>query len=163
MSNHKAFLKHSANYGLATLATRALAFVSIPVYTRLLTVEEYGIVGVFMSVVGIAQVLFTMNAEVAISRYYYDAKDIEDFKMFVGASLLLSSIILCFTSLGFILILPSIAENLSFPLGFAFCLLPVSSYNYSNSVFTQIYNPLLQSKKEVPGGMVLPARLPPFI
>lgn len=147
MSDHKALLKHSSNYFFATLATKALAFVSIPVYTRLLTVEEYGVVGVFMSVVGIAQVLFTLDSEVAISRYYYDAESIDDFKRFVGTTLSLTLIILCCTSMIFILITPFLADSLSFPVKLTFCLLPVALYNLTNSIFTQIYNPLLQSKK----------------
>ena len=65
MSDFKALAKHSTNYLFATMATKALAFISIPVYTRLLSVYEYGIINVFMSTVGIVQVLLTLNTEVA--------------------------------------------------------------------------------------------------
>ena len=37
MSDFKALAKHSTNYLFATMATKALAFISIPVYTRLLS------------------------------------------------------------------------------------------------------------------------------
>lgn len=74
MSDFKALAKHSTNYLFATMATKALAFISIPVYTRLLSYIEYGIINVFMSTVGIVQVLLTLNTEVAISRYYYDGQ-----------------------------------------------------------------------------------------
>lgn len=40
MSDFKALAKHSTNYLFATMATKALAFISIPVYTRLLSVFE---------------------------------------------------------------------------------------------------------------------------
>ena len=33
--------------------------ISIPIYTRLLTVEDYGLVSVFLSVIGISSVLLT--------------------------------------------------------------------------------------------------------
>lgn len=49
MSDFKALAKHSTNYLFATMATKALVFISIPVYTRLLSVYEYGIINVFMS------------------------------------------------------------------------------------------------------------------
>lgn len=38
MSDFKALAKHSTNYLFAIMATKALAFISIPVYTRLLSV-----------------------------------------------------------------------------------------------------------------------------
>lgn len=147
MSDHKALLKHSRNYLLANLATKALAFISIPVYTRLLTVEEYGVIGVFMSIIGIAAVLFTLNSEVAISRYYYDAKSEEDFKRFVGSTIFLTMIILCFTTIIFILIFPILAKTLSFSKTLTLCILPVALYQVTNNLFVQIYNPLMQSKK----------------
>ena len=70
MSDFKALAKHSANYLVATIATKALAFISIPVYTRLLTVAEYGVMQVFLSTIGIVQVLLTLDSEVAVSRYF---------------------------------------------------------------------------------------------
>ena len=91
MSDFKALAKHSTNYLFAIMATKALAFISIPVYTRLLSVYEYGIINVFMSTVGIVQVLLTLNTEVAISRYYYDAKNEQDFKEFCSTSIKISS------------------------------------------------------------------------
>ena len=49
MSGFREILKHSGNYLIANLATRALAFISIPVYTRLLSTEDYGITAVFLA------------------------------------------------------------------------------------------------------------------
>lgn len=40
MSDFKALAKHSTNYLFAIMATKALAFISIPVYTRLLSVYK---------------------------------------------------------------------------------------------------------------------------
>ena len=42
MSDFKALAKHSTNYLFATMATKALVFISIPVYTRLLSRYELG-------------------------------------------------------------------------------------------------------------------------
>ena len=41
MSDFKALAKHSTNYLFAIMATKALAFISIPVYTRLLSVYVF--------------------------------------------------------------------------------------------------------------------------
>ena len=129
------------------MATKALSFISIPVYTRLLTVEDYGVVNVFMSFVGIVAVLLTLSSEVSIGRYYYDAKSEEDFKRFVGTSLRLTGIILGVMTLLFIVGLNIIAKVIGMPPRLTLCLVPVALFNITNSVFTQIYNPQLQSKK----------------
>lgn len=147
MSDHKALAKHSWNYMLATLATKALAFVSIPVYTRIMSIEEYGIVGVFMSITGIVTVLLTLDSEVAVSRYYYEATGEKDFKRFVGTTVNLACVIFIIMSLLFVVISPFLSERLSFPLLLTLSLIPVSLYSATNSVFTQIYNPMRKSKK----------------
>lgn len=147
MSDYKGLFKHSRNYFFATLASKALAFISIPVYTRLLTVEDYGVVNVFMSLVGIVSVMLTLSSEAAISRYYYDAKDIEDFKRFVGTSIKLTSSILVVTTCIFLLCLGFFSDIMSMPRKLILCLIPVALFHVTNSIFTQIYNPLMQSKK----------------
>ena len=147
MSDYKSLFLHSRNYFFATLATRALSFISIPIYTRLLSVEDYGIVNVFMSMVSIVAVLLTLSSEVAIARYYYDAKDIEDFKRFVGTSIRLTSIILFITTIIFILGLDFIARIIEMPRRLTLCLVPVALFTIINSIFSQIYNPQMQSKK----------------
>lgn len=147
MSNFKELVKHSGNYLFATLATKALAFISIPVYTSLLTVEEYGIYNIFISTVGISTVLLTLNSEVAISRYYYDAKDSLDFKQFVGTSVNLTTLIfICLSIISLILCKP-LSRYLEFEVALTIAIIPVSLYNIINSVFQQIYQPLLQSRK----------------
>lgn len=147
MSDYKSLAKHSRNYLFATIATKALSFISIPVYTRLLSVEDYGVVNVFMSMVGIVAVLLTLSSEASISRYYYDAKNTEDFKRFVGTSIRLTSMILLVTTSVFILGLNIIADIVELPRKLTLCLIPVALFNITNSIFTQIYNPQMQSKK----------------
>lgn len=147
MSYLKEIAKHSSYYLVATLATKALAFISLPVYTYLLTVEEFGIYNIFLSTVGIATVIMTLNTEVAISRYYFDADGTEDFKRFVGCSVWLSSAVFGLMSVLIILF----SKQLSFYLGFnellVISIIPVSLYSVINSIFQQIYQPMLQSKK----------------
>lgn len=147
MSDYKSLFGHTRNYLFATMATKALSFISIPVYTRLLSVEDYGVVNVFMSYVGVVAVLLTLSSEVSIGRYYYDSKGIEDFKRFVGTSIRLTSTILLVTTTLFILGLNLIANTIDLPRRLTLCLVPVALFNITNSVFTQIYNPQMQSKK----------------
>lgn len=147
MSNFRSLFKHSFNYLLANIATKALAFISIPVYTRLLSVEEYGVVSIFLATIGISSVLLTLNLEVAISRYYYDAENLDDFKDFVGTTICLTVIALIVTTLIYIFNLSYISNFLSFDNYLTIAIIPVSLYSIINSIFQQIYNPLLASKK----------------
>ena len=76
------FLKHSRNYLIASVATSSLAFVAIPVYTRLLSTEDYGIVSVFMGVVSLVAPIMTLSTDRAVSRYYFDKKSKNDYVLF---------------------------------------------------------------------------------
>jgi len=147
MSDFKALAKHSTNYFFATIAQKALAFISIPLYTKLLSVYEYGVMSVFLSTVGIVQVLLTLNTEVAVSRYFYDARNEQDFKDFCTISIKISSNVWLIMSLIIIAITPWLADKLMFSKTLTLCLIPVASYSVINSIFTQIYQPLLQSRK----------------
>lgn len=147
MSDFKALAKHSGNYFAATIATKALAFISIPVYTRLLTVAEYGVMQVFLSMIGIVHVLLTLNAEVAVSRYYYDAENEQDFKEFVTTTIKVTFRIWCAMTAIMLLCTPWLAKELSFSQLLTVAMIPVASYQAINSIFTQIYQPLLQSRK----------------
>lgn len=147
MSDFKALVKHSTNYFFATIAQKALAFISIPLYTKLLSVYEYGVMSVFLSTVGIVQVLLTLNTEVAVSRYFYDARNEQDFKDFCTTSIKISSNVWLIMSLVIIAITPWLADKLMFSKTLTLCLIPVASYSVINSIFTQIYQPLLQSRK----------------
>lgn len=147
MSNFRELFKHSGNYLIATIATKALVFISIPVYTYLLTVEEYGVYNVFMSTAAIASVILTLNTEVAVGRYYYDAKDENDFKRFVGTSVRLSFSVFCVLSILLVLLCKPLSSFLGFETLLTLAIIPVSLYTVMNRVFSQIYQPLLKSRK----------------
>ena len=90
MANFTSFLKHGGNYLVASVATSALAFISIPVYTRLLTPEDYGVVSIFMGIVGLLGSVMSFGTDRSVSRYFFDQKDELDFKRFIGTSSILA-------------------------------------------------------------------------
>lgn len=147
MSDYRGLLKHSGNYLFAIIATKALAFFSLPVYTYLMTVEEYGVYNVFISTVGIATILLTLNTEVAVSRYYYDRKDDDDFSRFVGATVRLTSIVFIIMSVLLIAFSGPLSEYLGFEKLLTISIVPVAMYNVVNSIFQQIYQPMMKSRK----------------
>ncbi len=81
-------LSHAKNYLFATLALKAAFIFAIPLLTRILTTEEYGIIALFNSYLGIAIILFPLYLYSAVGRYYYESTS--DFEDFVGTSLVLS-------------------------------------------------------------------------
>ncbi len=146
MAGFSEILKHSGNYLIANLATRALAFISIPVYTRLLSTEDYGITAVFLATVGILNSLVALNFDTSISRYYYDQKSGLDFKIFVGTSCIASAIAICITSVIFYYFVHPIADFIALPVAATYLLVPMVILNLIGGIFTQIYQPLKQSK-----------------
>jgi len=66
------FLRHSVNYLIGNFATQALAFISIPVLTRLLLPEEYGLISIVNSITQIFTILMILNFHGALTRKYHE-------------------------------------------------------------------------------------------
>jgi O-antigen/teichoic acid export membrane protein len=80
------FIKHSKNYLSATFFLKALGFISVPIYTRLLTPDEYGILAVFASAITIVTVFMGLNLRSGIKRYYFEKNN--DFDKVLGINLI---------------------------------------------------------------------------
>ena len=73
-------ITHSKNYVFAQFFTFGLAFLTMPIFTRLMTPDEYGVMSVFTSFEQILAIIFGLGVRGAISRYYYeDKKDFFDY------------------------------------------------------------------------------------
>lgn len=71
-SNLGDVLKHARNYLAGDVSAKALGLLSLPIFTRLMSREDYGIVAVYMASVGLLGTLSTLNATDGIGRYYYE-------------------------------------------------------------------------------------------
>ena len=145
MASFKEVLGHGRNYLIASLATKALGFISIPVYTRILSTTEYGIVSIFIGVVGILNSIFTLGVDRAISRYYFDQKDSDDFKNFVGISFFLAGVIFLINSLLLIFFSEYISNITKLPKELIIFILPVTFVNIIGLTFEQIFGPMKKS------------------
>ena len=101
-------LNHSKNYFFANVATKAVTVISIPIFTHLLTQEDYGIVAVFQAYIGIFIVILSLNAHAAVARYYFENKD--DFEGFVGTTLSFERLMFGFSAPFFIIFYRQIGE-----------------------------------------------------
>ena len=59
----------TAIYGLSTILARIINFFFVPIYTRLLTTESYGIVTEFMAYIAVLQVLLVFGMETGCFRF----------------------------------------------------------------------------------------------
>lgn len=79
------FLKHGSRYTTARFFVSAISFIALPIYTRLLTPSEYGILAVFNSAVGIFAIIYGLQMYGSVGRYYLEKKD--DFSDFLGTNI----------------------------------------------------------------------------
>lgn len=85
----KEILKHSTIYGLGNIASKAIGFVMIPIYTRFLTPSDYGIIellDLIISILGL--ILYDLIIE-AVFRFYYKYRDVADRQAVVSTALIM--------------------------------------------------------------------------
>ena len=56
-------------YGLSTILARIINFLFVPIYTRLLTPENYGVVTEFMAYIAVLQVVLVLGLETGCFRF----------------------------------------------------------------------------------------------
>ena len=133
---------HSKNYFLGDILGQALLFLTIPIYTRLLTPSEYGTFQVFRSYTTIFLMVLTLNFHGTVARYYYENRD--DFKEFVGTSILGS-----FASLALsVFVLLLFRQPLSSLFGVSQGLLALILFFLPIRVLDTVFNQICISRKE---------------
>lgn len=76
------FLKSFFSFGVATSIEKILAFILLPIYTRLFTTTEYGMIDLCQVLMGIVSVFALLQLETSLQRYYYKWEG-DDKKSFV--------------------------------------------------------------------------------
>jgi O-antigen/teichoic acid export membrane protein len=84
------FMKHTKNYLGASMIKNLLLVLSIPLFTRWLAKEEYGILSIFTSLVTLMTIGFGLNLRGGIIRYYFENED--DFDAALGSNLIFISV-----------------------------------------------------------------------
>lgn len=138
-------LRHSRNYFFSDIATNALAVVSVPIFTRLLSEADYGMIALFQAYSGILMVLISLNAHTAVSRYYYENK--EDINQFVGTTLILIFLIFGIVVFGFSMWYKYIGDVLGLPGLLPIFLIFICLFQILRSVYMQILIPQKKSKE----------------
>jgi O-antigen/teichoic acid export membrane protein len=81
------FFGHSRNYLVADFANSGLALLAVPIMTRLLVPNEYGIVAVYTSVVALLACVMRAGIPSATVRFYHDRPD--ELRPFLGVTMVI--------------------------------------------------------------------------
>lgn len=71
----KRLTKHSLIYGIGNLAVLLPGFILVPLYTRRLTTQEYGILSIVAVFTGMLTFIYELGMVSALSRQYYEYND----------------------------------------------------------------------------------------
>ena len=84
--SNKLFLRLSSatfNYGLGQILPMIIGFFLIPVYTRYLTPEDYGIVALAGPLSALIVILMRVGVPGAVTRFYYDYKEGSELRNYI--------------------------------------------------------------------------------
>lgn len=87
MSEIRRLVKHSTIYSLGHVLNRAAAFLLLPLYTRHMSVAEYGFLELLYSVKVVAASLLSMGLAHATLRFYFEYQEERDRRRVVGTTL----------------------------------------------------------------------------
>lgn len=101
----KQLTKESLVYGLSAVASRFINFIMIPLYTRVFSPEDYGVMSLVITTMTIVSVLAIMALDAAAGRWYWDTNEQVEQKSTIASwvwwqiagSVVLGSLILIFS------------------------------------------------------------------
>ena len=87
--------KASILYLISTIVNKGIAFITIPIYTRILTTGDYGISTTYTSWVDIFTVIFSLALYMAIRTAFIDFKNEKEdfFNTIITFTIVLSTIV----------------------------------------------------------------------
>lgn len=139
------FLTHSRRYLMSNIALKGIGLISIPIYTRLFTTAEYGLVALYLTYAGLCVTLFTWHTHAAIGRFYYEKGG--DFKSFVSTTLALSNMIFLLSTGLFIFFIKELAELMAIPIKLLFFIPFVVWIRTVHVIYQQIITQQKKSKE----------------
>jgi O-antigen/teichoic acid export membrane protein len=73
-------------YGVASSIGKFIGLIFVPIYTRIFSPEQYGIVDLISTVVALVSIMGMMQLESAISRYYFAVKEDEQRRIYISTA-----------------------------------------------------------------------------
>lgn len=138
----KRLLKSGIGYTIGNFLLKGISFITIPLYTRLLTTYEYGVVSIFNTWLAIFVCIIGLNLSSSISNAYLDFK--ENYKKFLASILFLSTISFSIIITIFLVFRDNISKLMGFEPLIILSLLVTSFFsyviNFNNAKFMMEYN-----------------------
>lgn len=146
-------IRNTAIYTIGNTLPQAVSFLLLPIYTRYLSPSDYGIVASMAVLNAILSVVFTLCLERSIYRLYFDYKDIDGQRSFLGTifitfvcnSLFILSLVFVFKNL-----VGNIYKSISFHPFYTYAILTCFF-----SIFVQIPGIYLQVKEKARDYVIL--------
>ena len=147
---YKKLLSDSAVYGLGGILIKAIAFFTLPIYTKIFTPEQYGIIEMFSTIGGILSIFMTMGLDSAQSYYFMEAKNKKTYDIKeITTSILGLRIVLGIGVIGIVSIFAPFILNFAFDtkLPVIYLVIVASSIFFANlisqslEIFRLIYKP----------------------
>jgi len=82
----KDLAKSFAVYGLASSTSKFIGVFLVPIYTRVFSPEQYGVIDLISTVVALVSILGMVQLESAVSRYYFEIKEDEQKRLYVSTA-----------------------------------------------------------------------------
>ena len=86
MSRGKELIKNTGILMIAKISTQVVNFLLIPLYTSLLTTEEYGVIDIYTSLAMIIVPFLTLQVEMGLFRYFILSKEENDKTEIISSS-----------------------------------------------------------------------------
>lgn len=77
-------LGHSVQYTLANVLVQGADFLMLPFYTRVMSVEQVGIIAILASLLGFLNIVFRQGIISAVSKFYFDFKEEGELNRYLG-------------------------------------------------------------------------------
>lgn len=141
-------IKNSTVYSIMMFLKYSMGFILLPLYTKYLTIESYGIISLVTAIINVGVVIYSLSLETALCKFYYEGK--VDFKKYVSSSILAIILFSVITTILLLLVLVSAKASIYIGVSKSIIILTLISmtfqpiYNYYES-----YLRALQKSKAV--------------
>lgn len=99
MSKGKELLKNTGILMIAKISTQIVNFLLMPLYTTLLTTQEYGVIDIYTSMTMIIIPFITLQIEMALFRYFIVSNNKEEKEEIISSSYFVVAIMIVITSI----------------------------------------------------------------
>ena len=76
--NFRQLFKDIAIYGIGDILLKATAFITLPIYTRIFTPEDYGIWNLIFVIAGFLSSILALGGESAYARFFFEVKTLRE-------------------------------------------------------------------------------------